>query len=612
MTASLTTALSIATGSMQYEQLALGTISHNIANANTAGYSRQQVMASAVSYDGFGAGVQLLGITRVTDNQLQNQLFSQQSDKTYADVTDTYYSSVSNIFNPNGTSSGLSDNINSLFSAMSGLSASPNDSALQRSVVEAAGLLTQNIQSASNSLTTIGRQVDSQITADLATVNTALQRISQLNIQIAQQNISGNGANANDLQDARDRQVATLAQMFKLNVSEDATTGALRISTETGRRLVDENGYVQFERTTATIPGGPQGIGYRNILQTGQSSSYVIGVNTDDLSSGEIKALVNVRDTVVPNLQSQLNNLTQTLLLGAVNSQASQGSSFPPVNSLTSGSTAGLAGTGSDILAGLGLSSANSFNISVTDAQGNVQDDGGGNPLTATISLAPTLPATTFSLDDLAAAINGSAIGSGTLGAGNGVTATAGTDANGKPILTIAAANGTQRIVLGNNNGNVLGALGMNTLFTGTDAASIAVKSSIAGNPSLLPTGQMRSDGGLSSLNADNITALAQLADTSIAFGAAGGMPGASVTGSGYANSMASNLAVQTSDAKSRSDFAGNVYTQLTQQLGSVSGVNLNEELSQMLIFQQGFQASAHIVSVVNDLMDTLFQVVNR
>jgi flagellar hook-associated protein 1 FlgK len=192
------------------------------------------------------------------------------------------------------------------------------------------------------------------------------------------------------------------------------------------------------------------------------------------------------------------------------------------------------------------------------------------------------------------------------------VTATAGTDANGKPILTIAAANGTQRIVLGNNNGNVLGALGMNTLFTGTDAASIAVKSSIAGNPSLLPTGQMRSDGGLSSLNADNITALAQLADTSIAFGAAGGMPGASVTGSGYANSMASNLAVQTSDAKSRSDFAGNVYTQLTQQLGSVSGVNLNEELSQMLIFQQGFQASAHIVSVVNDLMDTLFQVVNR
>jgi flagellar hook-associated protein 1 FlgK len=283
------------------------------------------------------------------------------------------------------------------------------------------------------------------------------------------------------------------------------------------------------------------------------------------------------------------------------------------VNSLTSGITAGLAGTGSDILAGLGLSSANSFNLSVTDAQGNVVTGGTpAAPLTATISLTPTLPATTFSLADLATAINSSAIGSTTLGVGNGVTATASTDANGKPILTITAANGAQRVVMGNNNGNVLGALGMNNLFTGTDAASIAVKSSIAANPSLLPTGQMRSDGGLSSLNAANITALSQLADTSIAFSAAGGLPGATVTGSGYANSIASNLAVQTSDAKSRSDFAGNVYTQLTQQMGSVSGVNLNEELSQMLIFQQGFQASAHIVSVVNDLMDTLFQVVNR
>ncbi|HEX2859738.1 MAG TPA: flagellar hook-associated protein FlgK [Alphaproteobacteria bacterium] len=607
MTASLTSALSIATGGLQYSQLALGTISHNIANANTQGYSRQQVNATAVSYDGFGAGVQLQGISRITDLQLQGRVLAQQSDKTFADTMNTYYNSVSAIFNPNGTSSGLSDNINSLFSAISQLSNTPNDSALQRSVVESANLLTQNIKSASNALSDLSTRVDAQISSDISVINTALKRINDLNIQIAQQQISGNGSNANDLQDARDAQITTLATMFKLNISNDVN-GAIRVSTENGRRLVDGNGYVQFERMPGATPSDPEGIGYRNVLVSGQLAPNVIAVDLNSISSGEIKALTSIRDTVIPNIKAQLDNLAQTFLLGTVNNVLSQGSSFPPVASLTSGSTGSLTNATSDILAGLGLASGSSFNLSITDSQGNVVSNA-GVPMTTTISLTPTLPATTFSLEDLRDAINNSPIGTTTIGGGGGVTASTGIDANGKPYLQLTTAGG-ERLVLGNNTGNVLGALGMNTMFTGTGASDIAVKSSIAANPSLIPSARMRSsDGGLSSLNADNMTALAALAATTSTFGAAGGLPSVNVTASGYANAIASNLAVQTADSKSRSDFADAVFSQLTQQMGSVSGVNLNEELSQMLIFQQGFQASAHVVSVVNDLMDVLFAI---
>jgi flagellar hook-associated protein 1 FlgK len=607
MTASLTNALRIATGGMQYSQIALGTISHNIANANTTGYSRQSVAASAVSFDGFGAGVQLEGINRISDQQLQGRLFQQQSDVSYADSKSTYLTALSSIFNPTGTSSGLSDNINAFFGAMSTLAGNPTDSALQRNVVESADLLTQNLQGAAAQLTQTSNQADAQITSDLSSVNQILQRISELNTQIANQHASANGTNANDLMDQRDQQVTALSKYFKVNLNIDSTSGAYRLTTETGRRLVDDSGYVQFERSLGA-PGAPQGIGYRSIQVNGGLSPNLILVNTNDLTSGEIKALVDIRDTAVPNLQNQLDELTNTLLLGAVNAQSSRGSSFPPVNSLASGNTSGLAGVGTDLYAGFDSALAGAtFNVSVVDASGNViaSTVGNGGP----IALPGAGP---FSLTDLATLVNGNAdVGNTALGGSLGVTATAGVDANGKPQITFAAANGNNRIVLSNASGDVLGSLGMNTFFTGTGASNIAVKSSIETNPSLIPTAQMRaSDGGLSSLNADNVTALAQLADSKIGFSTAGGLPAQNVTGAGYADSIASNLAVTTSDAKSNSTFAGTVLNQLSQQMGSVSGVDLNEELSQMLIFQQGFQASAHIITVVDDLLNTLFNSV--
>src|SRR5690606_22864001 len=150
---------------------------------------------------------------------------------------------------------------------------------------------------------------------------------------------------------------------------------------------------------------------------------------------------------------------------------------------------------------------------------------------------AVALTGPTMSLTELADAINNNlTLGNTTLGGTDGVTATAATDANGRPIITIATADTTLRVVLANKTGDVLGTLGMNTMFTGRSSADIAVKTTLMTNPGLLPTARVRaSDGGISSLNADNITALAQLADSTITFGAAGGLPATTVKAGGYA-----------------------------------------------------------------------------
>ena len=227
--------------------------------------------------------------------------------------------------------------------------------------------------------------------------------------------------------------------------------------------------------------------------------------------------------------------------------------------------------------------------------------------LSTTTSSPITLPATgPFTLDNLATLINNTVtVGNGALGAG-GVTGIATLDTNGNPILQIQAANSNQRVVLSNVNGDALGILGMNNFFTGTTPATLQVKSALSNDPNQLAIARMNSNGSLSSSNTQNIVPLAQLSDTTISFGAAGGLGAQTDTAVGYLGQVISNLAVTLNAGKDRAIFTDGLKNQLAELTSSVSGVNINEELSQMLIYQNSFQASSRIITVVSQLLEEL------
>jgi flagellar hook-associated protein 1 FlgK len=120
----------------------------------------------------------------------------------------------------------------------------------------------------------------------------------------------------------------------------------------------------------------------------------------------------------------------------------------------------------------------------------------------------------------------------------------------------------------------------------------------------------MRTDGGVSSTDGQNIIALAGLADTKLTFASAGGLGAQTATGVAYLNTVSSNLAVSVSAAKDNASFTTNLQTQASDLATSVSGVNINEELAQMLVYQNGFQASARIISIVDDLLKELVNII--
>lgn len=605
---SLNTALYIGTSGMQVSQSALATVSHNVVNANNVGYSRQIVTTSASSANGFGTGVQIDAIQRASDRFLTARVLTATSDANYANTASSYFSSLEQILSNSSATGGLQTVVGGFITSLNNLSADPSNSSLRRSAVQQAGVTATALNNTAADLKNTAITADNAITADLDSANQLLKDIYTLNTQIEQLQSTGNGAGNSDLLDARDQKIAQLSQDFGLQVNTNTTTGAVRITTENGRKLVDDTGYVQLSRGTSG--GAYRSIVAQNVQQDGTVSPSQLPIDTDELTTGSIKALVDVRDTTVPNLLAQVDQFTNTFK-AAVNQLSSQGTSFPPTSTVSSGNTGILGTTGANLLTTPGFTgiSGSTLNISVTNSLGNVVTTTVGG---TAITLAPTPPATTLSLSDIANIINNDpTIGNTALGGTNGVIATATTDSNGKPYLSITSANPNNKVVLSNGTtGDAVGTLGMNNLFTGTDASTIAVRSDIATNPDLLPVARMRADGGVSSTDGQNIVPLAALADTKLNFGSAGGLGAQNATGVSYLNTVASNLAVSVSAANDNATFTTNIQTQASDLATSVSGVNINEELSQMLIYQNSFQASARIISIVNDLMQTLINTI--
>lgn len=598
---SLTSALRIGISGMQMSQVALGTVSQNVVNANTPGYSRQIIQTGATSSNGFGNGVQLQSIQRISDRFLVGRSLLAASDASYASTARSYLDTVEGAISNASADGGIEDVIGNFLKSFNQLTVEPSNSSLRRNVLQQADIAARTLNDISTNLNTTANDADAAISSELLTVNQLIKDIYQLNGQISSQQASGNGANVNDLLDARDQKVAALSERFSLQVTENTSTGGVRITTENGRKLVDEGSYVQLAR--GPVVGNYPSIIAQNVLTDGSLSAVQLPIDASGLTSGKIKALVDARDITVPNALAQLDELAETLA-GAVNSVASQGTSYPPVRTQVSGNTGGVTAGGTDLYTTTGFTGlpGQSFNISVVNSLGNVVDTTvGGTSITF-----PALPGT-FSLNDLAALINNNAdIGNTALGTNLGVTASVATNSDGQPYLQITSTNGSNRIVLSNVTGNPLGTLGMNNLFSGTTASTITVNSAMAANPDLLPVARMRADGGVSSTDNQNIVALAQVADTKYTFAAAGGLGTQTDTPAGYASQIVSNLAVKLSSAKDRETFASSIQTQLTDQATSISGVNINEELSQMLVYQNSFQASARIVTVVNQLLQEL------
>ncbi len=135
--------------------------------------------------------------------------------------------------------------------------------------------------------------------------------------------------------------------------------------------------------------------------------------------------------------------------------------------------------------------------------------------------------------------------------------------------------------------------------FTGSDAGDIAVSDSLLDDPSTF------------SSDASVASALVTALSSQVTFAAAGSMSAGQSSLLDYASSFVSNAATMISDASDQSESSTSTYDAATTRLANLTSVNLDEELALLEVYQQGYQANAQLISMVQDLFDSLISMVS-
>ncbi|GAB3667189.1 flagellar hook-associated protein FlgK [Ramlibacter alkalitolerans] len=301
MTSSL---LNIGSRALTAAQGSLATVSHNIANANTPGYSRQEaVLATAGGlYTGggfFGRGVDLTTVRRQYDQFLTGAVQSANSVAAADSVRADGLKAIDAVFGDGEL--GIGAALDALFSAAGDLANRPADLSARQVFVARAGQFAQRASSVGAQLADLAGQADGRLAQDAAQVNARLADIARLNAQIARGQALGQPPN--DLLDQRDAAVQGLGGLLQVHtVAQD--DGSLALFTREGAPLLV--GQQQARLEAAPDPADPAHRGLR--LVTGSTSQWL---DAAGLGGGSLAGTLRLRDDDLASAINQVGRIAQ-------------------------------------------------------------------------------------------------------------------------------------------------------------------------------------------------------------------------------------------------------------------------------------------------------------
>jgi len=641
--------LNLGSRAMFANYAALQTIGHNIANANTAGYSRQQVelATSGGQFSGagfFGQGVDVRSVTRSHDAFLQREATVSRAEAARDTARLDQLQRLENVF-PTGES-GLGYAAGQLFNAFVDVANRPQDAAAREVVLARAEELATRFQAADEQIDTLQAGVQDDVRNSVATVNGLAQRVAQLNAQISA--TRGGGQPPNDLLDQRDEYVRQIAEHVQITTIA-ADDGSLGLFIGGGQRLVLGSSALPLKAVPDSFD--PQRV---RIAITEQGGDRLLP--TDTLRAGRIGGLLQFQDEDLTDARALLGQLASAVA-GAVNGQQAYGLDLrnPP------GAGAALFATGGPVALPASTNARNAgggfigtVSLAVVDAaqlqasdyelapdattpgnytvtrlsDGLVRSVASGSTLDGfSFTVGAPAPAATdrFLLQPASQAAGGMrrtldrAAG---IAAASPVTATVGVANTGTAsIASLNVASSalnpalTANVSFTNNAGaynwelrdasNTLVSSGTGTWTAGTPIALNGFELRLNGVPQTADTLQVRPTPYPEGNNGNALSLLA-LRDLDVV-GRVGATPGASVS-SAYAQAMA-DIGVRVQSAKSAQGISRAVADNAESVRAGESGVNLDEEAARLLQFQQGYQAAAKILQSAQTVFDTLLNL---
>ncbi|MEW6417039.1 MAG: flagellar hook-associated protein FlgK [Nitrospirota bacterium] len=283
-------------------QTALSVTSHNIANANTPGFNRQEAIleiTSPVAVKGgyLGRGVTIAGIKRYYDRFIQSQLLGQYQNYGRSYALNQALSQVEQIFNEAGDT-GLSASLTDYFNAWHDVATNPEGQPQRIVLIEKANTLVFTAKRMEQGILENLSQTNENMDDIVDRVNSIASDIAALNGKITQIEAGLKSEKANDLRDQRDNLLNELSNLVEFTSYEDKNNGSLTV-------MVGMRNLVYGEKTnTLSI----------KVNEDGKNDLYLDGINiTGNITKGQLGGIIAVRDDIETNTLGRLRRLIASL-----------------------------------------------------------------------------------------------------------------------------------------------------------------------------------------------------------------------------------------------------------------------------------------------------------
>jgi flagellar hook-associated protein 1 FlgK len=614
---SLNQALTAAIDGLSVTQSGMALIASNVANAGTAGYTEKTQSLQTVTAGGDNVGVDVSSINRQLNTYLQTQLRTESSGGAYADLTSQIYQQLQAAYGSPSSSTSLSATYSTFTGAMQTLQSDPSNYSDQSAVIGAGQALAAQLNSLSTNVQQLRTNSEQGLSDSVTSANNLLQNIATINSEVA--GTPTPDASTESLLDQRDEDINQLANLMDIRVVP-GNGNQVTVFTTTGVQLAGTMASTLSFNSHGTLSANalwnanPALSGTGTITLTNPDGATTDLVATGAIKSGQIGAYLQMRDTVLPQAQAQLDQIA-----------ASMSSAMSDYQTSGTATTSG-AQSGFDIDVG-NLLSGNSVTVNYT-APGNVQktltieqvSDPSSLPLPSPDPNNPVI-GVDFS-GNMAGAISqlNSMLGSklqfsnpsGTElqvlngGAGTGITINSVTSTATQTSLT----GGTSQLPFFTDgstpySGAIIGGTSQMVGYAG----QIEVNPALVANPGDLVTYQS----GTTSGDPTRPTFLAsQLTTANLTYSPQTGVGTASQPYNGtipaYIGQVLSMQGAAASSAQSLSQSQDVVVNTLQQSFNTASGVNVDTEMANLLTLQNAYSANARVLTTVNQLFTTLLQ----
>lgn len=653
--------LDIGVSALVAYQRSLNTTGHNIANANTEGYSRQRTLLATqtptmtgVGY--MGSGVKITDVQRTYDDFIATQMRTTQSTSSELEM---YYSHASRIDNVlSDPNIGLDPAIQDFFNTMQILADDPSSVPTRQLLLSEAESLVDRFHDLNRTFSNARDELNKEISSVTDEINSLVQSLARVNQNIVEAIGASGGRMPNDLLDEREVLLNHLSEKVDIRVIPQ-DDGAWNVFTGKGLALV--MGSIPSELSAGP---SPEDISRYEVTLTNTLGSVVI---SDQLAGGEMGGLLMYRDQILDPGQNQLG-LLAVGISDRINSQHQLGLdlngafgglvfSAPSIDVVTGTQNAGTAAVSSSFI-DTGNLTASDYELKAISANDFILTRLSDNTVVSTINTGGAYPYTTTEIDGFDLTITAGAVADDTFiirptrnGAGmiqmeitdprhfaaaSPLRAEPTTNSSGGPNQGDAAITqpgnastsnlplaGPATITLEYDSGipgfNVTGGPGGTISYDpATQSAGATFTFPAYGNMSFTISGtpadgdQFVIENNTSGVG-DNRNALlmAGLQTENTLLGQTGGLSETATFQETYGQ-MVSGIGAKTHQAEVNYESVSGLLERHTNALLSVSGVNLDEEAANLVKFQQAYQAAAQVISVASTLFDTLIGAVRR